>query len=158
VDPTAVGAGGVVSPSGQRYEYDEENRLRAVRRTGDDLLLAEYAYDALGLRVETIEFVDTATGLPLPAPCRTRHIHAGIETIEEYDVCEDGGGVETATLLREFVWGEGDRSGSLNGRFPEPIALIDHTDAGQAPAGTAEVLHTLRDVLGSVVALANATG
>ncbi|MFQ5412763.1 MAG: hypothetical protein ACE5EC_10725, partial [Phycisphaerae bacterium] len=123
VDPTAVGAGGVVSPSGQRYEYDEENRLTAVRRTGDDLLLAEYAYDALGRRVETIEHVDAATGLPLPAPCRTRHIYAGIETIEEYDVCEDAGGVETATLLREFVWGDG-------GRFPEPIALIDHTDAG----------------------------
>jgi len=151
VDPTAVGAGGVVSPSGQRYEYDEENRLRAVRRTGDDLLLAEYAYDALGRRVETVEHVDSATGLPLPAPCRTRHIHAGIETIEEYDVCEDAGGVETATLLREFVWGDGNR-------FPEPIALIDHTDAGEAPAGTPEVLHTLRDVLGSVVALANATG
>jgi len=36
--------------------------------------------------------------------------------------------------------------------------MIDHTDMGDLPAGTPEVLHYLHDVLGSVVALTNSNG
>ncbi len=43
-------------------------------------------------------------------------------------------------------------------RYPEPVAMIDHTSDGDVEAGTPEVLHYLHDVLGSVVALTNAAG
>jgi RHS repeat-associated protein len=67
---------------------------------------------------------------------------------------------EDWSLAREFVWGP---------RFPEPIAMIDHTDFGDVPAtgttggggggtgGGPEVLHYLHDVLGSTIALTDAT-
>lgn len=64
---------------------------------------------------------------------------------EECAVTNSGG--TTATLARESVWGR---------RFPEPVALVHHTEAGAQPARTPEVLHYPRDVLGSVVALMDA--
>ena len=79
-------------------------------------------------------------------PVTTRHIYSGIETIEEYISCgsaEDPNWV----LAREFVWG---------GSFPEPVALIDHTDLGDKAAGVEEVLHYVRDELGNVVGLTDA--
>ncbi len=90
----------------------------------------------------------------------TRHVYAGIETLEEHvccDVSAPGGQCAAPSgfaLAREFVWGD---------RFPEPLAMIDHTDAGDIPAtgqpgGGPEVLHYLHDTLGSVVALADASG
>ncbi len=43
--------------------------------------------------------------------------------------------------------------------FPEPVALIDWTAAGDvASPTTAEVLHYIHDALGSVVGLTNAAG
>ncbi len=158
--------GGPACGSGQRYEYDEENRVLAIRRDNDGgtgtagQLLAEYEYDALGRRVYTIEHIDAETGAGLATPKKTRHIYAGIETIEEYEVTEDANGVETAAavLQREFLWGDA-------ANFPEPVAMIDHTDAGQAPGtcGTGVppvgcVYHYVHDVLGSVVGLTDATG
>jgi len=40
----------------------------------------------------------------------------------------------------------------------QEVAMIDHTDMGDLPAGTPEVLHYLHDVLGSVVALTDSNG
>jgi hypothetical protein len=52
----------------------------------------------------------------------TRHVYAGLETIEEY---VDDAGLGW-TLVREFLWGGG---------FPEMVALIDRpalvSDAGR---------------------------
>jgi RHS repeat-associated protein len=45
------------------------------------------------------------------------------------------------------VWGD---------RFPEPVALIDYTELGNAPLGTPEVLHYVQDALGSVAGLTDA--
>lgn len=104
--------------------------------------------------METTRYVDAATGALLAVPQRTRHIYAGIETIEEYALTDDGQGGETATLLREFVWGDADR-------FPEPVAMITHGGSAGGAGGTAvppgaSVYHYLRDALGSVVALTDA--
>ena len=150
-DPTAKSAGDGAVPSGQRYEYDEENRVVAILRDTDGTLLAEYEYDALGRRVHTIDYIDAETGALLVSPRTTRHIHSGAETIEEYEVFSTGPGNETAALLREFIWGDSDN-------FPEPVALIDHTAAGTEPAEMPEVLHYLHDVLGSVVGLTDVSG
>lgn len=69
--------------------------------------------------------------------------------IAEYGITADGVGGYIAAIDREFIWGA---------RFPEPVAMIDHTDLGDAPAGVAEVLHYLHDALGSVIALTNTNG
>jgi RHS repeat-associated protein len=155
LDPLAPNLGADV-PDGQRYEYDTANRLSKVYRTngegaGDDELLLEIKYDALGMRVESLEYVDRETGVALAEPVRVWHIVQGPMPIEEYAVTDDGLGGVAITLLREFIWGAA---------FPEPVAMIDHTDAGDVAAavGTPEVLHYLRDALGSVVALADAAG
>ncbi|MCK6456825.1 MAG: RHS repeat-associated core domain-containing protein [Phycisphaerae bacterium] len=102
-------------------------------------------HDAVGRRVETVEYWDAQEG-PLDPPRHTRHVYDGLQAVEEY-MCE------AATcgwsLAREFFWG---------GRFPEPIAMIDHTAAGLLPANQPEVLHYLHDVLGSVIGLTNSAG
>ncbi len=150
---------GPSAPAGQWYGYDEENRVTAVYRTngtpehGDDTLLAEYEYDALGRRVHTTEYIDPATGDTLATPRKTRHVYVGIETVEEYQITGNPGS-ETQTLLREFLWGD-------PGRFPEPVAMVTHGGAGNCvpgePGGPC-VFHYLHDVLGSVVGLADSTG
>lgn len=154
LDPTARnlgdGEGGVPNPSGQVYEYDEENRLTAVRRASDNALLLSIAYDAVGRRVSSADYL--AAGDPCGGPpAVTRHIHAGLETLEEHLSCDGGANY---ALSREFVWGD---------RFPQPVALITHGGTGggfggqSVPAGES-VYHYLHDVLGSVVALTNASG
>jgi len=157
LDPLAPNTG-ETAPAGQRYEYDAANRLTRVWRTNDagdpndDELLLEIGYDALGRRVQSAEHIDAAaTGTPpvLSQPKITVHVYAGFEAIEEYDADTNGPGAPTVTLAREFVWGAA---------FPEPVALIDHTDAGDTSAGTAEVLHYLHDALGSVIGLTDANG
>ena len=78
---------------------------------------------------------------------QTRHVYLGLTPIEEYrqvDCPAPTPDIDWA-LAREFLWGD---------RFPEPLALIDWTEAGDEPAGVAEKLYYLRDVLGSVVGLA----
>jgi len=154
LDPLAPNVGASV-PDGQRYEYDPANRLTRTRRTndidtnGDDERLLDIGYDALGRRIESDEYIDT-DGVPLADPQFTLHVYVGLAAIEEYAVTTNGAGGYNTALLREFVWGE---------RFPEPVAMIDHTDLGEIPSnGTPEVLHYLHDVLGSVVALTNTNG
>lgn len=150
-NPTAPNAGGA-AVDGQRYEYGPADRVRKVWRTegtsstGDDVLLLSVNYDALNRRVESKEWIDATTGGVLSTPSHTWHVFDGLSVIEEYDVDTSG---PTATLAREFVWG---------GSFIEPVALIDHTDAGDESSSEAEVLHCLTDILGSVVALTNTNG
>ncbi len=119
----------------RRYEYDEENRLTAVTDIHGDPLL-EVEYDALGRRIASVDY--EAPG----GPVQTRHIYSGLNTVAEYIWSGS-----QWTLAREFLWGE---------RFPEPLVLIDFTDAGEIGAGSAEVLHYVHDALGSVVGLVDA--
>ncbi|MBK9128170.1 MAG: RHS repeat-associated core domain-containing protein [Phycisphaerales bacterium] len=144
------------------FVYDAENRLTEVR-VGEPnapcgrLRLAIW-YDALGRRIlsETYD----ASGDPVKT---TRHIYDGLATIVEYECagaaapvgepCGCGSNDPNAcgpgsqpALAREFLWGD---------RFPEPLVLIDHTDAGDVPAGLAENLYYVHDALGSVVGLTN---
>ncbi|RIK55904.1 MAG: hypothetical protein DCC63_18625, partial [Nitrospira sp.] len=93
---------------GQEYVYDIENRLVAIHRDTNDAAgpfvgelpnqpkLMEFIYDALGRRIETIEYVDAATGAvmdgvgAIPSPRRTRHVYFGLELIQEYSCGADG--------------------------------------------------------------------
>ncbi|TWT45052.1 RHS Repeat protein [Phycisphaerae bacterium RAS1] len=142
----------------RRYTYDEENRLTAATKW-DETPLLEIEYDALGRRVSTHDHTGASDpcgwGSIGVSPVKLRHVFAGIETLEEYVCC--GAAYpdcesEDWTLAREFLWGE---------RFPEPLAMIDYTDAGDVPAvgssgGGAETLHFVHDALGSVIGLLDA--
>ena len=59
----------------------------------------------------------------------TRHAYAGLNTIEEYvwcDIDQDEATEPTEWFVaREFLWGD---------RFPEPLMMVDHTDAGDVAA------------------------
>jgi RHS repeat-associated protein len=159
-NPLARVVGDTGTASGQYYVYDEEARVTKIHRGSSTLgqLLLEFKYDALGRRVETVEYIcGTAAfgcveGQPLNPPRRTRHIYNGLEVVQEY-VCTSPPGCETWDLAREFVWGD-------SGRFPEPVAMVDYTYAGGGPfPGTGpQVYHYLRDALGSVVGLTNESG
>ncbi|MBK9127945.1 MAG: hypothetical protein IPM13_09105 [Phycisphaerales bacterium] len=140
---------GVSAVAADRYEYDHENRLTGVRGP-DGVLKLRIWYDALGRRIlsETYD----ASGDPVTT---TRHIYDGLAAIVEFECagaaapigepngCGDG---SQPVLAREFIWGD---------RFPEPLVLIDHTDAGDVPAGQPEHLYVVHDALGSVVGLTN---
>ena len=144
----AANHGDSSGPTGQAYEYDEENRLTTVKRASDSATLLEILYDAVGRRVESIDHVDLDESCGAGnGPTRTRHIYVGPATVEEYTLCDDGQGGLEVDLAREFLWGA---------RFPQPVAMIDHTDAGDVSAGTPEVLHYLHDALGSVITLTDA--
>ena len=133
-DPRAENIGDAAgTPSGQEYDYDEENRLVEVRRASDDAVLQEYIYDALGRRIATYNYVDTGVaGTSNPCgddpndpndpdwPVATRHIYAGLAVLEEHIWCERSGEGAGWELAREFLWGN---------RFPEPVTMIDHTGA-----------------------------
>ncbi|MCC7313878.1 MAG: RHS repeat-associated core domain-containing protein [Planctomycetes bacterium] len=147
---------------GQEYEYDVENRLVRIRRDTNNMSnlatpepnkLAEYTYDVLGRRVETIDYVDAATGQVMdgvagrPQPRRTRHVYFGLELIQEY-VCDPNWPCGTELpLAREFVHGD-------PARYPEVVAMITHH---LDPVHT-ENYHYLHDVLGSVIGLVNDAG
>lgn len=159
---------------GQEYEYDVENRLVRIRRDTTDKpgrnmagtlpelnTLMEFTYDAVGRRVETIEYIDAATGQVMdgagsnPAPRKTRHVYLGLEVIQEY-VCGGIGFDSCITdpeMVREFVHGDPDR-------YPETVAMIDHYGIGRTesvPTG-GFVYHYLHDVLGSVIGLVDESG
>ncbi|MBK9127940.1 MAG: hypothetical protein IPM13_09080 [Phycisphaerales bacterium] len=157
---------GVSAVAADRYEYDQENRLTAVRGP-DGVLKLRIWYDALGRRIlsETYD----ASGDPVKT---TRDIYDGLAAIVEYE--DENGAPVTWNLAREFIWsgeagvsagqsgGAGVPVGQLGGagvsaghRFPEPLVLIDHTAAGDAPAGVPENLYYVHDALGSVVGLTN---
>ena len=107
----------------RRFEYDEESRLVAVRLMGDptddSLKLLEIDYDALGRRIGSRDYSELSDPCgDSSSPVETRHIKAGVETIEEYVFCDDPASGGDWYLAREFIWGE---------RFPEPLVLIDWT-------------------------------
>ena len=132
--------------------YDEENRLTAVTDI-DDVALFEIDYDALGRRIETRDYADDSDPCDMgETMVTTRHTYAGLNAIEEYvwcDIDQDEATEPTEWFLaREFLWGD---------RFPEPLMMVDHTDAGDKSAAEGpEVLHYVRDALGSVVGLVDA--
>ena len=139
---------------GERYYvYDPWNRLAAIYKRGTlgvystgnwhgtpDICTVRFRYDALGRKVLTETWPET------PSAATTEHVYGtGPAALEEYDVASNG----TATLARWFIHGES---------FPDPLVMVDLTDAGDLPAGQAEWLYYLKDALGSVGALANAAG
>jgi RHS repeat-associated protein len=140
-------AGNLVFDGERFYRYDAFNRVVKIHAPGSvhvypsgeltgtpGAVQATFCYDALGRRVETV------------TSSTTRHVYgSGAETLVEYGV---SGGTET--VLREFVWGTGG--------FPDPVVMFDLTAAGSEPAGTPEPLYYLKDALGSVGALTNASG
>jgi len=144
-----------------RYAYDEENRLIEVRRDQDNALLAKYTYDALGRRVQTLDYTASASSpcINTSSPLITRHLMAGLQTLEETVHCALATGGSGDQLVREFVWGR--PMSPSNG--PEPVAMVTHGGGagGQGgpavPAGVA-VFYYLHDILGSVLALADAAG
>ena len=145
-DPTARNVGDTGSATGQRYEYDAENRLVRVwhrhgtTTTGDDTILQEDAYDALGRRVVTRD-VPGQTGAK-----QTTHVYGGgPETLVEYDSTAAEGDARE----RWFVHGTD---------FPDPLVMVDRTAVGAKPAGEDEYLYYLKDMLGSVTALADSNG
>jgi len=96
--------------------------------------LKQYRHDALGCRVRTTD----PSGV-------TRHVYgSGAEVLAEYAV-----GGTTETILHEFVWGES---------FPDPLVLVDYTGAGGGTFGAPQRFYLLKDVQGSVGALADSTG
>ncbi len=112
-------------------------------------------HDALGRRVETVEYWNAASNSAMSTPRHIRHVFDGLQTIEEH-VCDSGvteGECDSPgwSLARAFVWGD-------SGRFPEPVAMIDYTGLGLEEAGEAEVFHYLHDALGSVIGLTDADG
>lgn len=158
---------GSIDICGRTFEYDEENRLTKITTQGSSpVTLLEIKYDALGRRIWSSDAADTATLCDDQAPIVTRHVFAGIETVAEYGLADGlapsagSGGASSPPealpsgwgLQREFLWGD---------RFPEPLALIDFTDAGALPAASStgggdETFYYLHDALGSVVALTDA--
>ncbi len=63
-----------IDEDGRHYDYDEDNRLVEVRAADDVTVLAHYAYDALGRRVQAT--IGTLT---------TRYYYSGWQMIEERD-------------------------------------------------------------------------
>jgi RHS repeat-associated protein len=129
---------------GRTFVYDEENRLTRVARkdgSSSSLYLQEYKYDALGRRVETVDYTDSYEECGT-ADSLTRHVYSGIQCVEEHHWCI--GSSTVWELSREFVWGE---------RFPEPVAMVDWTAAGDVADGVEEIVHYIHDSLGNIVGL-----
>ena len=159
--------GNLVFDSQYHYRYDAWNRLVAISQAGTLHVdsqgqlsgspgerVLRFEYDALGRRVLTVEG-------PAEAPAKTtRHLYGGgAETLAEYDVADAGTSGVVETLERWFVHGGGPGSGG----FPDPLVMIDLTDAGDEPASPPggpddEYLWYLKDVLGSAGALADGSG
>lgn len=151
--------GNLVFDDQYHYVYDAWNRLVQINEpdslevdeNGDLIglpgdVITRFEYDALGRRIETHQRPNQ------PDEKITRHVHgSGPEVLEEYGVdVTTSGTVET--LERWFVHGES---------FPDPLVMVDLTDAGNVPADAdqpEEYLFYLKDALGSVMALADAAG
>jgi len=141
IDLVSDDNGNLTDDGAQLYEYDAENRLICVTRKSDDTVLQEYAYDALGRRVRTVDLPNHQDDRKV-----TTHIYAvGPACIAEYDSTTQEGDTEE----RWFVHGRD---------FPEPLVMVDLTSVGDIAADTEEYLYYLKDLLGSVTALANSNG
>ena len=140
IDLVSDDNGNLTSNGTHIYAYDAENRLIRVTRKSDSVVLQEYAYDALGRRVRTLDLPEDEEEKV------TTHVYAGSTAcIAEYDSTAEEGGAEE----RWFAHGPG---------FPDPLVMVDLTDLGDKSAGIDEYLYYLKDLLGSVTALANSNG
>ena len=140
IDLVSDDNGNLTDDGAQLYEYDAENRLIRVARKSDSVVLQEYAYDSLGRRVVMVDLPND------PDEKITTHIYAGSPAcIAEYDSTASEGETEE----RWFVHGPG---------FPDPLVMVDLTSLGDVGSGTEEFLYYLKDLLGSVTALANSNG
>lgn len=143
---TECGSGIPPCGPGLEYEYDGENRLVRIRKDTNDAqglpdgqggqtpiaeqnVQMEFVYDALGRRVETIEYVDAATGQVMNGvgsnqpPRRTRHVYFGLELIQEY-ACGGGEYVSCEAgpaLVREFEHGNPEECDG--GIRPIPLSM-----------------------------------
>lgn len=139
---------------GQRYfTYDPWNRLATIHEPGtlaivDGELVGQpgdcierFQYDALGRRVITWLAPDTEDEVI------THHVYGtGAAVLEEYEYVPTGDPQQPLDggLARWFIHGES---------FPDPLYLIDTSDAGDEGAGVEEWLYYLKDALGSTMAL-----
>jgi hypothetical protein len=141
-DPLA--AGPCSGTAGQRYEYDEENRLVRVWKEGSvgvpPAMLVDYHYDAIGRRVETVEHVSASCQPILPR--RIRHVYDGLQIVQDYQCANMDPPTCTAwAVVREYIHGRSLSASS----GPEPVAMVDYTGgAGVPPA----IHHYLHDALG----------
>ena len=131
----------------RRYEYDEENRLTAVKRNDpNETPLMGFAYDALGRRIVTTDYTDPNAGGSEHSPRCTPESRRSRSTFA------------VAQALRPVNRRIGPSRGSTSGAAASRnrFALIDHTALGDKDANTPEVLHYVRDELGNVVGLTDA--
>ncbi len=142
---------GLSTPRAERFIYDAENRLSIVYTAGF-ILRQQIYYDALGRRIFSVDYDSEGTYVK-----STRHYYDGLAVVAEFE-CGPGTGQPNCgptyapALAREFLWGGG--IGVPAGQsFPEPLAMIDHTAAGDLGAGVPETLYYAHDALGSVVGL-----
>ncbi len=111
------------------YVWDAFNRLREVRDVATDAMVATYTYDAAGRRISKVADSETIT-----------YTYDGTVVLEERDAA--------GMLLRQYVHGA------------DGPVLFDRNLDGDAVA-TGSLDHRLyyhEDMMGSVVALTNATG
>ncbi|MCE9636829.1 MAG: RHS repeat-associated core domain-containing protein, partial [Planctomycetes bacterium] len=136
--PTYTDAGSLKDDGTLLYKYDAHQHLIEVRLKSTTALVAEYAYDALGLGRRITKVVGSDT---------TRYVHAGPQAIEEWDGTGSG-----ANLRRLYVFGE---------RIDQIVAMEapDQADV-DSDSNTTEVLrfsfHT--QLIGSVTQVTGPSG
>jgi len=81
-------AGNLSADATYAYQYDHDNRLTKI--TKDEDPVAEFTYDALGRRIESIDAVAATT---------TRYYYDGWRVLTETNAAE------TPAVLRTYVWG-----------------------------------------------------
>ena len=125
--------GNLVSDGERTFDHTQRNRLSSV--TLPDATVIERFYDGL----DNCVLQRVTQG----ASTETRRFAHGVqgEVLAEFDGDEN--------LQRWFIHGED---------YPDPLIMVDLTDAGDLPAGEPEYLFLLKDDLGSVVALADMSG
>jgi hypothetical protein len=103
--------GNLTDDGSKLYEWDAENRLVALRRKSDNLLIAKYRYDYLSRRI----YKETSS---IAAQGATTHIftYEGWNLCAEYEASAINGTTNAAitSLKRTYTWGT-DLSGSLQG-------------------------------------------
>ena len=103
--------GNLTDDGSKLYEWDAENRLVALRRKSDNLLIAKYQYDYLSRRI----YKETSS---IAAQGATTHIftYEGWNLCAEYEASAINGTTNAAitSLKRTYTWGT-DLSGSLQG-------------------------------------------
>lgn len=93
----------IVDPNGYQYAYDYENRIVAIKDK-DEAPVAEYAYDALGRRIEVYDMV---------AETKTRYYYNN-----NWQVLTETNG--SGVKQRSYIYGN---------YIDEALVMIDHTDS-----------------------------